>query len=229
MTTTILLGNISMFTGLAPAVLAPLQAACHSVKLEKDEVLFQFGSKGREMYIIESGKIRIWIPAPDGHEVVLAEFGPDQVIGELEMIDGKPRSASATAMEFTRLIALPRDALFQQLGQNPGMALHIMTVLSERLRASNAQHMEIRANAAPVPKRVAHLLLLMAENDLMTIKKFRVEDIALTLGIAPDILHTLLEEWTVQGIVSSPTAGELAIQQPGALHQLAERAETPVG
>lgn len=157
-----LLGHIPMFAGLAPQVLAPLQAACRSLRLERGDILFKRGERGHEMYIIESGRMRIWIEAPDGRELELAELGEHEVLGELEMIDGKSRSASAQALEATHLIALPRDALFTQMGNYPGMAVHLMTVLSERLRKNNERHFIERSTFAP-ESRLAGLLLLLAE------------------------------------------------------------------
>lgn len=230
MTTTILLGNIPMFANLPPAVLAPLQAACHSVRLERGEVLFHFGDKGREMYIVETGNIRIWVKADDGHEIHLADLGENQVLGELEMIDGKARSASATATEPTRLIALPRDALFQQLGQNPGMALHLMVSLSERLRASNVQQMQMRASLAPAEKRLAGFLLTISENSHdMRIKQFRLDATAKILGITPAVLQQLLQDWITQEVIGAPNDNEIDLYKPEVLQQIAEWAVTPVG
>lgn len=155
--------DIPLFANLAPDVLGHLYYSCHTRKLETREILFHEGDHGNNMYIISSGRIRIWVNTSSGHEVDLAVLGPNEVLGELEIFDGKPRSASAQALEYTLLVALPREAIFDAIGRNPAMAVHMITILSGRLRNNNLMRIQERSETTLMQK-LARLLLIMGES-----------------------------------------------------------------
>lgn len=207
-----LLSQIPMFAGLAPQVLAPLQMACRSVRLERGDILFHRGDKGHEMYIIESGKMRIWMETPDGRELELAEIGENEVLGELEIIDGKSRSASAQAMVPTRLIALPREAFFTQMGNYPGMAVHLLTVLSERLRQNNERQLMDRATYTDKTRLVKLLLLLSQETqDSVLIQNPDPQLIGELLGISTAQVDHFLDELAAEGSITRLDAATIQL------------------
>jgi CRP-like cAMP-binding protein len=218
--TAILLSQLPFFAGMSPNMLAPLQAACRSVKLERGEVLFRRGDRGKEMFIIESGAIRIWIDDEKGREIHLATLGENQIIGELEIIDGKPRSASAQATEPTLLIALPRDAFFEQIGNYPGMAIQLLTALSERLRHNNEMQVQARGVVAP-DERLANLLRMLHSNSPNgEIKGFNIQNIAHLLDIDVPDVQRILEQWQRDGSIQFVNDNTLAVRQPAALQPI---------
>lgn len=209
------LATIPIFEGLAPEVLGPLQAACRAKNLEKGEVLFTQGETGGHMYIIESGTIRIWTSTSDGHELEIAELGQHEVLGELEAIDGKPRAASAQATERTHLFVLPRDALYDTIGKNPGLSLHFMQILSARLRHNNEVQMEERGLDRP-SVRLARLLLMMNMPIMVELDKF-----ALILNSHPIAVEELIEKWTQDGALERNEAGHITDIDASKLEELA--------
>ena len=194
------LADVPLFAGLTPEMLAPLQATCRPVSLERHEILFRQGDRGKDMYIIVSGKLDIWTENEDEHRLHLATLGPTEVVGELEIIDGKPRSANARALEPTQLIALARDAFFAHLGQYPGMAVHLMTILSERLRQNNLMQMQLHREHRP-HARVAQLLLLLA-GDGQEIS-IQPQKAAYILGMETAALERILNELAADGAISA--------------------------
>lgn len=198
---TISLTDVPLFQGISPETLAPLWMTCRHVQLERHQVLFHEGDKGNEMYIIEDGEIRIWKENEDGHKLELATLGATEVVGELEIIDGKPRSANAQAVAQTRLVALQRDDFFDHLGMYPGMAVHMMVILSERLRRNNELQLQLHRQYQPT-LRVAQLLYLLAnaENQVAMSSEARAH-MAFVLSMETESLERILQQWQQQQLI----------------------------
>jgi CRP-like cAMP-binding protein len=102
-------------------------------------IIFHQGSLGHTLYIIESGKVRIFLLSESGQESTLNIYGPDDVFGEFSLLDGLPRSAGAVAMEKTVTYTLSRADFLRHLEACPQMAVSIMQVLTARLRFTTEQ------------------------------------------------------------------------------------------
>ena len=100
----------------------------------KGMIIFHKGSPGRSLYIIESGKVRIFLLSSAGQEVSVNVYGPGEVFGELSVLDGLPRSAGAMVLETTVAYTLYRDDLLQCIQAYPSLANSIIRSLSSRLR-----------------------------------------------------------------------------------------------
>ena len=101
----------------------------------KSEVIFEEGSFGSEMYVLRSGRVRIYRTSTEG-EIELGVFKPGEFFGEMALVDNAPRSASACALEDdTRLVALDKDKFLFLVSHQPTFALVIMHVLCQRIRS----------------------------------------------------------------------------------------------
>lgn len=100
---------------------------------EPGETILEPGQTGKFMYLIKSGTADITV----GDQVV-ESVTTGGIIGEMALLEDAPRSAMVVAKHRTELIPVNRRS-FEQIVQNqPGFALHVMKILSQRLRASNA-------------------------------------------------------------------------------------------
>jgi CRP/FNR family cyclic AMP-dependent transcriptional regulator len=106
-------------------------------QLNTGEVLFKDGDPGDEMYLIKSGKIRISKPAGDV-EKTLAVLKEGDFFGEMSVIDGSPRSATATAIEPTELVIFDREVFMNQVRENP-LIEYVLHTLIRRLRETDEQ------------------------------------------------------------------------------------------
>ena len=104
---------------------------------EAHKIIFRAGDAGDAMYLIVQGRIRISIKAPEGPEVTLAELGPGEFFGEMALLDGKPRSANATALEESRLAVLSREHFLSSINNNPRIAVEMLTAISKRVRQTH--------------------------------------------------------------------------------------------
>lgn len=118
---------------------------------QKSDVIFEEGSKGNEMYILRSGKIKLVL----GGEKESGEVGtlakPGVFFGEMALIDVAPRAATAIAIEDnTELEVLDREIFLKKIREDPEFALELMRTLSERVRVGNVLYLEvIRRAMAP--------------------------------------------------------------------------------
>ena len=129
-----MLRNVPLFAGLSDQALEDLASSLGRRTFAKGMIIFHKGSPGQTMYVVESGKVRIFTLSETGQEVTLNVYGPGDVFGEFSLLDGLPRSAGAVAMERTVTRTLHRDHFFQHLEASPSMAKSIIEVLTARLR-----------------------------------------------------------------------------------------------
>ena len=133
------LGRTVLFNGLEEADLRRLAGIVREKTLAAGEVLFDQGDESDGLYVVASGIVRIYLTAEDGREatVFLSEEG--EVIGEMALLDGLPRSAGAAALTDARLVSIPRGPFLDLLDATPKLARQIILTLCERLRSSNSQ------------------------------------------------------------------------------------------
>ena len=129
-----LLREVSLFSGLSDQQLQVVADRLRKRTFAKGMILFHKDSPGQSLYIIESGKVRIFILSESGQEISVRIYGCGEVFGELSMLDGLPRSAGAIAMEDTQVLALYRADFLRLLEELPQMALGIISTLSGRVR-----------------------------------------------------------------------------------------------
>ena len=101
-------------------------------------VLFREGDRGKTMYVLRSGKVKIWKHISDT-ELTLAVLGPGEFFGEMALLEALPRSAGATVVEDAQLIELERNAFETLVRKNGEIAVRLMRRLSSRLREADRQ------------------------------------------------------------------------------------------
>jgi CRP-like cAMP-binding protein len=131
------LKKLTLFAGLPEEVLVELSAKLERRTVVKDEQLFTAGAPGDAAYIIRYGWLKVHITSTRGEELILNQLGPGEVIGEMALIDGQPRSADATALSPAELIVFKRDDFLAVLVQQPLLAIDVMRNFSNRLRFAN--------------------------------------------------------------------------------------------
>jgi CRP-like cAMP-binding protein len=102
------------------------------------EVIFEEGSDGRELFVVLGGEVEI-AKLGSGAKTVIATLGKGEFFGEMAVIDGSARSATAiAAAPDTRVMRINHARFVYLVSQQPAFALMVMDALSKRLRAANA-------------------------------------------------------------------------------------------
>jgi uncharacterized membrane protein len=133
---TALLKAIPLFESLESEDLDALGHKLRAVQVEAGHAVFAQGDQGDAMYVIEDGAVDI-VAGSGKQKVILTSLFKQQYFGELSLLDGAPRSASAVASRATQLLALDRDDFVEFIKKRPDAALSIMHEVGERIRATN--------------------------------------------------------------------------------------------
>ncbi len=107
-------------------------------RFKKGEYIFQIGDAGSAMFLITEGKVSIRRKS-GGKEVELSETGAGEIIGEMSIIDNRPRSADAYCLADTSVLEISSYIFNKYIQENPGIVMKILNKFSVRLRESNAK------------------------------------------------------------------------------------------
>ncbi len=127
--------------------------------LAKGDVVYRRGDQGDSLMVIVAGRLKIWNTTADAREVVLNFLGPGDINGEIAVLDGGPRTATATALEATEVVVLYRRDLMPVLERQPAALVEVVQVLCEKLRAASAIVEDVQRS---MRARVASGLLRLA-------------------------------------------------------------------
>jgi len=129
-----LLRRLPIFAELDEHSLARLARHCVTRTVAAGHVLFTAGEECRGLYVVASGRVRIYRASPEGKEQVLHVEGAGRPVAELPLFDGGAYPASAVTLEETRLLFLPRADFEQLYRSSPDVAHAIIRGLGKRLR-----------------------------------------------------------------------------------------------
>jgi CRP/FNR family transcriptional regulator, cyclic AMP receptor protein len=186
--------------------------------------VFHEGDSSDACYIVSEGSFRVTREHSDGRAITLATLGPGEIFGELAMLDGDKRSASAESITDGTLLALPANDVRGLLGRNPEIALKLVAGLVRRLRQANMRLS--RQSFQTVPSRVAGILAQLSregqenkdgdgEMQEVTIRMNQT-DLAQLAGTSRESVSRFLAELERAGVVRSGR-GRVTVLQPNKL------------
>jgi CRP/FNR family cyclic AMP-dependent transcriptional regulator len=216
------LRQVSLFAGLADEDFAALASSLRRRRYPRGVTICLAGEPGEQFYLVERGRVRIGLTAPDGREVVLNMLGPGETFGELALLHGEPRSADATAQEDCLLLVLSRDAFLRHLQAHPRAALALLAEMGRRLRRNAL----IIQDAAfhDVPARLAAMLLQLAREhgeetaDGATTVRITQVELAGMIGATRESVNKWLGSYERRGFLRRQR-GVIAILDPDALRR----------
>ena len=181
--------------------------------------VFHEGDSSDACYIVSEGSFRVTREHSDGRAITLATLGPGEIFGELAMLDGDKRSASAESITDGTLLALPANDVRSLLARNPEIALKLVAGLVRRLRAANARLS--RQSFQTVPSRVAGILLQLSrdsqpadgEGEVEVTIRMNQTDLAQLAGTSRESVSRFLAELERAGVVRSGR-GRVTVLQP---------------
>lgn len=157
-----LLARAELFRRLDRDQRAELARQMREVDLPGGKRLFSRGDPGDQIFIVASGRIRLSVLSPEGRELSFSHAIAGDVIGEIAALDGGSRSADATAIADTRLLALPQPSFLRFLETHPAAAMGAVALLCRRIRELSEHAEAIALHAIDV--RFARLLLDLADS-----------------------------------------------------------------
>ncbi|WP_245941569.1 Crp/Fnr family transcriptional regulator [Vallicoccus soli] len=193
-----------LFAALDDEAASALRASMTEVRLSRGDVLFHEGQPGDQLYVVTSGKIKLGRTSSDGRENLLAIQGPGEMFGELSLFDPGPRTATATAVTSTTLIALGHADLQPWLTGRPEVATQLLRALAQRLRRTNDTLADLVFS--DVPGRVAKALLDLAkrfgvqsEDGIHVTHDLTQEELAQLVGASRETVNKALADFAQRG------------------------------
>jgi len=193
-----------LFAALDDEAVAALMESMTTSRLERGDVLFRERDQGSRLYVIGEGKIKLGVTSGDGRENLLAILGPGEMFGELSLFDPGPRTATATAVAETQLIALGHDDLKSFLSGRPDVAANMLAALARRLRRTNDSLSDLVFT--DVPGRVAKALLDLsnrfgrpAGDGILVAHDLTQEEIAQLVGASRETVNKALADFASRG------------------------------
>jgi len=198
-----LLGQSFVFRALNESSRNELASFATIRELKSGEQIFAMGTPGHTMMAIAEGIVRISMQTPTARDVVLTELQAGEVFGEVAFLDGKERSADATALTNCTLIVLDRRSLLEVLHKQPELAIKLIELLTGRLRRSDERMMDIAFLS--LPARMAKALLRAAGDgsDGKAARKLSLtqSEIANMIGSSRENVNRCLRKWQQNGLV----------------------------
>lgn len=215
------------FEALTDDKLTGLLDAAQTVVFPARKQIFAQGDDSDCLYIILSGRVKISVFSDGGKETVLAFMGENEVLGEMGVFDGGPRSASASALEKTRALRLYRRDVLDFLERNHGVSLQIISALCKRLRHTNFLLEDIAT--LPAAPRLARALLRIGEvyghtddeGALHIDMKLSQGNLGAHAGLMRENVNRQLKMWESEGLVRQE-AGIITLTKPEALRHIGE-------
>ncbi len=153
----------ALFAPLGDDEIDAILAHAMVTRYAEGDQIFTKGDPGNSMMAVLKGRIMISAPSTDGRQVVLTVFRDGDVFGEIALLDGKERTADATAMADCELLVVPRRELLSLLGRRPEICISLLIVLCERLRRTNEQVEDLAF--LDLEARIAKVLVRLAEEN----------------------------------------------------------------
>jgi len=198
-----LIGTSFLFGGLPEGQLEAVARIAVEKKFEKGASVFHEGEPGNGFYMVAEGKVKIFKMSWAGKEQILHIFGPGEPFGEVPVFHGSPFPANAETLAKSVLLFFPRVKFIALVEENPSLALHMLAVLSLRLRrfVDQIENLSLKE----VPARLAGYLLYLLEEqggeDSVELEISKGQ-LASLLGTIPETLSRIFARMSDEGLIT---------------------------
>ena len=214
-----------LFRGLSPQVLERVAELAVQRCYRGGEIVFSQGDPGDALYGVVTGKIRISAGAADGREIFLNIMEPGDTFGEIALLDGGMRTATATATIASELVSIRREQFLGLLEREPGVAKELLHLCGERLRWTSGlvEDAALLDASARLAKRLLSLGQLHGQRTNGGIAlRISQEDLAAFLGVSRQVVNQYLQGWKAKGWVALGR-GVVTVRDEAAIRHAAQR------
>lgn len=202
------LAAIPFFAGLDAAARERVASGMRTRRFRRGEVIFHIGDPGDALFVIVSGEVKISLPSETGDEAILTTLRAGDVFGELALLDGAPRSASATSLGPTETVVLPRDRFRELIASEAGVRDALLASIAGELRRLTTHVEEL--HFLDITGRLAARLVRLAQDGGTIVapgggirlrKNLTQGDLAAMVGCTRQSVNKLLGQFTDDGLV----------------------------
>ena len=220
------LARCPLFARGSRTMLEQLAGTLRRRRFRRGEVIMHQGDPGDSLHIVAAGAVKILLPSAEGEEAIIATLRPGDFFGELALLDGAPRSATATALEASDTLVLPRSVFMELLDTLPGLREAMFAGLAHELRrltghVEELHFLDLAGRLAMRLTRLARETSPDAHGEIRLGWPYTQSDLAAMIGGTRQSVNRLLSELVEDDLIRiEPDA--LVITD---LDELARRAE----
>jgi CRP-like cAMP-binding protein len=215
-----LIRDVPLLARLAQQDLRALASRGRMRRYRTGAVLFREGDPGDALHIVVEGAVRVSVLSAAGSEATVAVLGPGEFVGDLALLDGRPRSASAIMLQPTTTLAVTREDFRRWLRERPRAALALLEALSLRIRRTDEQFADLAFLDAPhrLAKRLIALAAGQSGSRVAPGARLRVTqaELASMLGVSRESVNKHLNELARKKLVALGR-GSVTLLDPDAL------------
>lgn len=222
--------TVPLFRSLVEEEWEEIAPFLHGHCYPKDSYLFFQGDQPDALYILWMGRVKLVRHTDHGRDVVLEVLGPNQLLGEMAVLDGRPYSATALTLEEVAVVAIARRDFYTILDRYPRVAHGVISELSRRLRLTTELVRSLAVDR--VEQRIARTLLRLAdlagkshhsgEEAVLIDMPLTRQDIAEMTGTTVETAIRVMSRFRKAGLVSSQR-GRVIILKPDDLTEVARK------
>lgn len=220
-----LLRQTQLFGDLDTSALELLAERAVKRNYSKGQLVFYQGDPAGSLFVMVEGLVKVFVTSEDGDEMVLVTLQPLDVFGELALLDGGPRSASAEAVEPTALLELQRAPFLEALHQTPGMTESLMLSMGRVLRrlteqASDLVFLDLHGRVAKLLVNLAQDRGVQTENGLEMDLQLTQTDLAGLVGGSRQSVNQILRSFENRGYLAM-MGRKMIVKEPDLLKRRA--------
>lgn len=197
------LDKVSLFSALSSSDVELLESRCVRRRYPKGAIVVNEGETTDSLYIVETGKLKVFLCDEGGKEVTVSTLGPGEYFGELALIDDEPRSASVMAVEACVMRIMLKETFRGALKENPSLALSLLKGLAKKTRALTEKVKGLALK--DVYGRVTETLESLAQpssGKTMVLEKITQQDIANRVGASREMVARIMKDLTAGGYIT---------------------------
>ncbi|MFN2114510.1 MAG: Crp/Fnr family transcriptional regulator [Anaerolineae bacterium] len=224
------LRSTDLFAELPEQHLSRLALLVQHRAYERGDLIFDEGDPGNALFVVETGEVRIAKAIGDDQSLTLAVLGPGQAFGELALLDGKRRSASATALEPTKCLVVYRDDFMALVEEEPTALRAVLRSLSGMIRSTNQKLSDVIGldSNALMAKALSDLIEKhgkVVDDGVLINRPITPEDLSSTTGLHSRVVATLMRDYQFQDLLR--VVGEfVTVRRPEAFERWLEERPT---
>jgi CRP-like cAMP-binding protein len=204
-----LLRNHPLFRDLPPGVIEHLGSYMKTRKVPRGAAIFAKGDPGSGLMGVLAGSVKISVASAEGKDIVLNIFREGEIFGEIALLDGRPRTADATAMSPCELVVIERRDFVPFLSGHPDVMLKFIEILCSRLRHTSEQVQDV--TFLNLPTRLAKTLLELISAQVGSAPRRKVaitqREISQIIGKSRESTNKQLRAWAKRGWIRLERGG----------------------
>ena len=192
-----------IFCDLEPEALDQLCRYARPISLKRGATIYSKGDPGNSLYVVVSGTAKMSISSPDGRSAILNLIGPGEIFGEIALLDGRERTADATANTNCEVLVIDRREFLPFVRSQPALAMKFIELLCARLRWTSDQVEQVILQ--DLPGRLASALIRLTERRKLAPGSRTIaitqQEISEMVGMTRESINKQLRAWAARNWV----------------------------